>query len=95
MQTHPTDSPLGALGVRRILPLIDTDAPEQMAKLADALLRADLPVTEVTLRRPHSLEALKELAQDPDMIVGAGTVMTEHQAAEAVDAGARFGDSDG
>ncbi|CAH0136994.1 bifunctional 4-hydroxy-2-oxoglutarate aldolase/2-dehydro-3-deoxy-phosphogluconate aldolase [Microbacterium sp. Bi128] len=90
MHTRSTDTALRTLGARRILPLVDTDAPEQMADLADAFLRANLPVVEVTLRRPRSLEALEQLAAIPDMIVGAGTVMTDRHVGQAVDAGARF-----
>ncbi len=90
MQTLTAAAPLRALGARRILPLIDTDAPEQMAELADAFLRARLPVVEVTLRRPRSLAALEQLAQVPDMIVGAGTIMAARQVGDAVAAGAQF-----
>lgn len=90
MLTHAMTTPLGALGARRILPLIDTDAPEQMQELADTFLRARLPVVEVTLRRPQSLTALRELANVPGMIVGAGTVMTARHVGQAVEAGARF-----
>lgn len=78
------------LGRQRVLPLIDTDAPEMMPALGEALLGAALPLIEVTLRRPRSLIALRRLAEDDRLIVGAGTVMDAKTADAAVEAGARF-----
>jgi 2-dehydro-3-deoxyphosphogluconate aldolase/(4S)-4-hydroxy-2-oxoglutarate aldolase len=49
-----------------------------------------MSVVEVTYSTPKVLDALRQLSQADDILVGAGTVLTEQQAHDAVDAGARF-----
>jgi 2-dehydro-3-deoxyphosphogluconate aldolase/(4S)-4-hydroxy-2-oxoglutarate aldolase len=44
----------------------------------------------VTLRTPAALDVIRAMASDPDMLVGAGTVLTPGQVEDAVAAGARF-----
>ena len=75
----------------RIIPVIVIDDPDDAVPLARALSDGGLPCAEVTLRTPRALEALRRIADElPDMLVGAGTVLTPAQAAEARAAGARF-----
>ena len=75
----------------RIVPVIVIDDPDDAVPLARALSDGGLPVAEVTLRTPRALEALRRIAAEmPDMLVGAGTVLSPAQAAEARSAGARF-----
>ena len=92
-----TNVPLTAAIVRdrfaalRILPVIVIDDPDDAVPLAGALSDGGLPCAEITLRTPRALEALRRIAAEvPDMLVGAGTVLTPEQAAAARDAGARF-----
>lgn len=59
--------------------------------LASALLRGGLRVVEVTLRTPEATDAIREIARRlPDIVVGAGTVLTGADVSRAVAAGARF-----
>ncbi len=81
---------LAELGRMRLLPVVVIDDVRHAAPLAAALLAGGLPCAEVTLRTPAALEALRILAADPDLLVGAGTVLSPTQAEEAVRAGARF-----
>ncbi len=75
----------------RVLPVIVIDDPNDALPLARALFEGGLPCAEVTLRTPRAVEALRRIAGElPDMLVGAGTVLTPAQAAEARGAGARF-----
>jgi 2-dehydro-3-deoxyphosphogluconate aldolase / (4S)-4-hydroxy-2-oxoglutarate aldolase len=75
----------------RILPVIVIDDPDDAVPLARALSDGGLPGVEVTLRTPRAMEALRRIASElPDMLIGAGTVLTPGQAAEARGAGARF-----
>ena len=75
----------------RILPVIVIDDPDDALPLANALRDGGLPCAEITLRTPRALDALRRIAAEmPDMLVGAGTVLSPAQAAEARDAGARF-----
>lgn len=92
-----TSAPLTTAAVRerftalRVIPVIVIDDPADAVPLAIALSEGGLPCAEITLRTPRALEALRRIAAElPDMLVGAGTVLTPAQAAEARDAGARF-----
>lgn len=86
--------PLGELGVtlRRfgVVPVCGLLSPEEAGPLAAALVAGGLPLIEVTLRTPWSLASLEEMAQQPGILVGAGTVRTPAQMESAVRAGASF-----
>jgi 2-dehydro-3-deoxyphosphogluconate aldolase/(4S)-4-hydroxy-2-oxoglutarate aldolase len=82
---------LDTLAAHRIVPVVVVDGAEDGARLADALLAGGLPVAEITLRTAGGLEAIRAVAQDqPDVVVGAGTVTTAAQVDDVVAAGARF-----
>jgi 2-dehydro-3-deoxyphosphogluconate aldolase / (4S)-4-hydroxy-2-oxoglutarate aldolase len=75
----------------RIVPVIVIDDPEDALPLADALVEGGLPCAEVTFRTPSAVESLGRIADAfPEMLVGAGTVLTPEQVDRAVDAGASF-----
>jgi 2-dehydro-3-deoxyphosphogluconate aldolase/(4S)-4-hydroxy-2-oxoglutarate aldolase len=74
-----------------VIPVVVIDDVEDAVPLAEALVRGGLPVIEVTLRTAAAAEAIERIATEvPDAIVGAGTVTTNRQIAEALEAGARF-----
>lgn len=75
----------------KIVPVIVIDDPAQALGLADALAGGGLPCAEITFRTPAASEALRRIAAErPNVLAGAGTVLTTEQAARARDAGARF-----
>jgi 2-dehydro-3-deoxyphosphogluconate aldolase/(4S)-4-hydroxy-2-oxoglutarate aldolase len=75
----------------RLIPMIVIDDPDDAVPLARALSDGGLRCAEVTLRTPRAMEALRRIATEvPDMLIGAGTVLSPGQAAEARAAGARF-----
>lgn len=75
----------------RLAPVIVIDDPKDASPLANALAEGGLPCAEVTFRTAGAAEALRRMADaQPDMLVGAGTVLTPQQAAQARDAGAQF-----
>lgn len=75
----------------RTLPVIEIDNPQDIVPLSQILLEEGLSVIEITLRTPGSIEAIKTLRENhPHITIGAGTVITNEQAKEAVDAGADF-----
>jgi len=94
--TTVTTTSAAALAVERfsairIVPVIVIDDPAFAVPLARALTDGGLPCAEVTLRTPRALEALRRMAaEQPNMFVGAGTVLSPSQAAEARSAGAKF-----
>jgi 2-dehydro-3-deoxyphosphogluconate aldolase/(4S)-4-hydroxy-2-oxoglutarate aldolase len=66
-------------------------APEQAALASRALLLAGLDVVEVTMRTDAAIDSIRRIKSElPDMLVGAGTVLTLGKAKEAVGAGASF-----
>jgi 2-dehydro-3-deoxyphosphogluconate aldolase/(4S)-4-hydroxy-2-oxoglutarate aldolase len=73
-----------------VVPVIVAEDVDHVRPLAAALKRGGLPVAEVTLRTDASIRALRALAADDDLLVGAGTVIRREQVDIARDAGARF-----
>ncbi|HEV2735339.1 MAG TPA: bifunctional 4-hydroxy-2-oxoglutarate aldolase/2-dehydro-3-deoxy-phosphogluconate aldolase [Longimicrobiaceae bacterium] len=75
----------------RIVPVIVIEDAEAAVPLARALVEGGLPCAEVTFRTAAAREALRRIAEAfPEMLVGAGPVLTPEQAAEAREAGAKF-----
>jgi 2-dehydro-3-deoxyphosphogluconate aldolase/(4S)-4-hydroxy-2-oxoglutarate aldolase len=74
-----------------LVPVIKIDDAKDAAPLAKALYEGGLPCAEVTFRTAAAAEAIAEMVKAcPDMLVGAGTVLTTAQVDEAVAAGAKF-----
>ena len=74
-----------------IVPVIALDDAKDAEPLARALCGGGLPCAEVTFRTGAAEEAIRTMAERfPEMLVGAGTVLTTEQADRAVAAGARF-----
>jgi 2-dehydro-3-deoxyphosphogluconate aldolase/(4S)-4-hydroxy-2-oxoglutarate aldolase len=73
------------------VPLIQAGDAATALATVEALLAGGLGAIEVVLRTGAALACLREVVQAfPDAVVGAGTVLTPDQAAEAIDAGAAF-----
>ena len=74
-----------------IIPVIAIDDAEKAVPLARALVKGGLPAAEVTFRTAAGEEAIRRIATEvPEMLVGAGTVLTKDQVDRALDAGAQF-----
>jgi 2-dehydro-3-deoxyphosphogluconate aldolase/(4S)-4-hydroxy-2-oxoglutarate aldolase len=88
---RPIATVLERIAALRIVPVIVIDDPAAAVPLGRALGDGGLPCAEVTLRTPAAMESLRRMAGEmPDMLVGAGTVLSRGQAAEGRAAGARF-----
>ena len=75
----------------RVLPVLVIDDADHAIPLADALASGGMPIAEVTFRTDAAAEAIRRIAQArPDVLVGAGTVLSTTQVDQALDAGARF-----
>jgi len=75
----------------RIVPVIVIDDSDDAIPLAAALIEGGLPCAEITFRTAAGVESLRRIvAEFPEMLVGAGTVLSTRQADEARDAGAKF-----
>lgn len=86
---NPISEKISSIGV---VPVIKLNNPERdAADLAAALCNGGVPVAEVTFRAAGAAKAIKLMSEaQPDMLVGAGTVLTTAQVDEAIEAGAKF-----
>ena len=76
---------------QRLICVAVVDKPEDAVPLAKALSAGGLNTIEVTFRTDAAAEAIRLIRRElPSMCVGAGTVLTPYQAAQAADAGAHF-----
>jgi len=79
-----------------IIAVLVIDRVEDAVPLARALLAGGVQVMELTLRTPAALEALRHIkAEVPEMLAGAGTILTPKQVGEVKAAGAAFAVSPG
>jgi len=79
---------LGQLGV---IPVVKIDRASLARPMAEALLAGGLPCAEITFRTRAAEDALQQIAgAHPEVVLGAGTVLTLDQARRAVAAGARY-----
>lgn len=79
---------LSAIG---IVPVVVINDVEKAVPLAKALVKGGIPCAEVTFRTAAAEESIKRMAQEvPELIVGAGTVLTKEQADKAIAAGSKF-----
>ena len=82
---------LGAIAEHGVVPVVAVDDADQARRLLEALLRAGLPLAEITLRTQAGLGAIRVLAQEyPEAVIGAGTVRTLAEAEQVIAAGASF-----
>lgn len=74
-----------------VVPVVVLDDADDAAPLAEALIKGGLPCAEVTFRTEAAEESIRIMSEKyPDMLVGAGTVLTTEQVDRAVAAGAKF-----
>ncbi|MCR4990499.1 MAG: bifunctional 4-hydroxy-2-oxoglutarate aldolase/2-dehydro-3-deoxy-phosphogluconate aldolase [Lachnospiraceae bacterium] len=74
-----------------IVPVIAIDDATKAVPLAKALCKGGLLAAEITFRTAAAEDAIRAIVKEvPEMIVGAGTVLTKEQADRAIDAGVSF-----
>ncbi|MBT2186083.1 bifunctional 4-hydroxy-2-oxoglutarate aldolase/2-dehydro-3-deoxy-phosphogluconate aldolase [Sphingobium nicotianae] len=73
-----------------VVPVLIVENVADAVPLAQALVAGGLPALEVTMRTPAALEVMREMAQVPGAVVGAGTVLNPAQLDQALEAGAKF-----
>ncbi len=81
----------GTLREYGVIPVIVLSDADQAEPLGEALLAGGLPVAEITFRSDAALEGIRTMARVyPQILLGAGTVLSVDQAKAAADAGAAF-----
>ena len=79
------------LATSPVVPLVQSNNPEEAVKISAALLEGGLKVLEVVLRTDEAFDCLEKIAKEfPDVQVGAGTVLSVEHAQRAIDCGAKF-----
>ncbi|EGR1173410.1 2-dehydro-3-deoxyphosphogluconate aldolase [Vibrio parahaemolyticus] len=75
----------------KVIPVIAIDKAEDIIPLGKILAENGLPAAEITFRSAAAAEAIRLLREtQPDMLIGAGTVLNREQAIAAKEAGATF-----
>ena len=88
MDSRKLEEQIEKLGLVPVVVLHDS---KDAKPLAQALCQGGLPCAEVTFRTDAAEESIRQMSREfPDMLVGAGTVLTVEQVNRAVDAGAKF-----
>ena len=74
-----------------IVPVVVIDDAKDAVPVAEAMLAGGINVMEITFRTAAAPDAIKAVVDNcPDMLVGAGTVITLEQCKKAVEMGAKF-----
>ena len=74
-----------------VVPVVVLDDAKNAVPTAKALLAGGVNVMEITFRTAAASDSIKAVSEScPDMLVGAGTVITPHQCQQALECGAKF-----
>ncbi|HEV2973243.1 MAG TPA: bifunctional 4-hydroxy-2-oxoglutarate aldolase/2-dehydro-3-deoxy-phosphogluconate aldolase [Pirellulales bacterium] len=86
------DDVFRALAQFGVVPVVTVERLDMALPLADALIEGGLPVAEITFRTSAAAEVIARLSKErPELLVGAGTVLTIDNLRAAKKCGARFG----
>ncbi len=81
-----------SLKTLKVIPIIAIEQADAALHLANALIEGGLPVAEITFRTDAAARVIEKLAREmPEVLVGAGTILTIDNLKKARDCGARFG----
>ena len=84
-------TPFEVIKSHRLISVVEVQDADTAPDLAAALIAGELPILEITLRTEAALPAIKKVAAaHKGMMLAAGTVVTEEQVKQAVDAGAQL-----
>ncbi|MCQ1060403.1 bifunctional 4-hydroxy-2-oxoglutarate aldolase/2-dehydro-3-deoxy-phosphogluconate aldolase [Photobacterium sp. DNB23_23_1] len=79
------------LAALKVIPVIAIKNAEDAIPLGKALVDNGMPCAEITFRTEAAVQAIRNMRKEfPEMLIGAGTVLTKEQVDEAIDAGVDF-----
>jgi 2-dehydro-3-deoxyphosphogluconate aldolase/(4S)-4-hydroxy-2-oxoglutarate aldolase len=82
---------LEKIGQKKLVPVIRTATADDARWAVEVLAHSGIFVFEITLTIPNAVDLIAELsAATPDLLIGAGTVLTAEQAEASINAGAKF-----
>jgi len=83
---------LGLLESYGVIPVVAIESPEHAIPFADALIEGGLPVAEITFRTQSAADVIKTLKKErPELLLGAGTILSVENLIKAQEYGASFG----
>jgi 2-dehydro-3-deoxyphosphogluconate aldolase/(4S)-4-hydroxy-2-oxoglutarate aldolase len=75
----------------KLVPVVIIENSKDAVPLGQALLKAELPIIEVTFRTDAAEASIADLTNEiPNLLIGAGTILTTDHVKKAVNAGAKF-----
>jgi 2-dehydro-3-deoxyphosphogluconate aldolase/(4S)-4-hydroxy-2-oxoglutarate aldolase len=86
----PTMELIARLRVAKVVPVVRTSSTRHAATSVQWLRDAGIRIFEITMTVPDAPSLIRELASDPELLVGAGTVPDLRTARACIEAGARF-----
>ena len=86
----PRTAVLESFAAHRCSAILRTQDADAVRPALDAAVRGGFRIVEVTMNTPGCLAEISRLRNDPELIVGAGTVLTLEDAKHAMSAGAQF-----
>jgi 2-dehydro-3-deoxyphosphogluconate aldolase/(4S)-4-hydroxy-2-oxoglutarate aldolase len=78
------------LASSRVVPVLTAHDADEAERACEALVAGGLTVVEITFRTDAAADAIRRVARNEALLVGAGTILSPDQLALALDAGARF-----
>lgn len=85
------DSSIEKLKEIKLLPVIKIENTEDAVPLAKALISGGVPVAEITFRTPSASSSIRIIREAfPNIILGAGTILTSEHIDKAIDSGASY-----
>jgi 2-dehydro-3-deoxyphosphogluconate aldolase/(4S)-4-hydroxy-2-oxoglutarate aldolase len=79
------------LAALKVIPVIALNKTEDAIPLGRALVENGMPCAEITFRTECAADAIRAMRKEfPEMLIGAGTILTNAQVDEAIDAGVDF-----
>ena len=76
----------------KVVPIIAIENADAALNLADALIEGGLPIAEITFRTDAAADVISKLCKEkPELMIGAGTILTLDNLKKAQDCGATFG----
>lgn len=80
------------MGNFKVIPVIAIEDAHLALDLADTLIEGGLPIAEITFRTAAAAQVIEKLKNErPDLLVGAGTILTIDNLRKARECGAEFG----
>ena len=86
------DDVIRRIGEIGIVPVVRAAAVDEATRAVEAICAGGIPIVEITMTVPDAITVIRQVARQygEDVLLGAGTVTTAHQAEQCIAAGAEF-----